>query len=111
MTRVLVSVLAVFWAGVGLAQDGPFLAHDGTVFSFQENRHGGVFTSIGGAEAAELDVGDVLYLGRSCDAYSPEFGDGSWSRTDMGFLVEFSRLSLGFPDQFIDISQGNRCNI
>lgn len=111
MTRVLVSVFAIFWAGVGLAQNGPFLAHDGTVFSFQENQHGGVFTSIGGTEATALDVGDVLYLGRSCDAYSPEFGDGSWSRTDIGFLVQFSRLSLGFRDQLIDISEGDRCRI
>ncbi|WP_341368863.1 hypothetical protein [Yoonia sp. BS5-3] len=105
------SLFAMIFAGSVAAQDGPFRSHDGTVFSFAQNQHGGVLTSIGRQTAAQLDVGDVLYLGRSCDAFSTEFGDGSWSRTNMGFLVEFPGLRLGFPDQAIDIVPGNRCRI
>ncbi len=120
MTRGFTSILGIFLAGSVAAQDMQYLSTDGTLFSFEENEHGAVLTSIeplngplivDETEAIPIDVGDALYLGRSCDAFSLEFGDGSWSWTNGGFIIDFPGLRVAFPGQAIDIVPDNRCRI
>lgn len=120
MKRMFASFFAVMLAGAAPAQSLQYLSSDGAVFAFEENRHGAVLTSIepledalfvNGMNTPSIEPGDVLYLGRSCDAFSKNLGDGSWSWTNGGFIVEFSTVRVAFPGQAIDIVPGNRCRI
>lgn len=120
MIRVLLSIVAIFMSGAAGAQTTQYLSTDGALFAFEKNQHGAVLTSVepkdaplivNDAGAPRIDVGDVLYLGRSCDAFSQEFGDGSWSWTNGGFIVEFPGIRVAFPGQAIDVAPGNRCRI
>lgn len=120
MIRVLVSLTAIFLAGAAFAQGTQYLSNDGVLFDFEENEHGAVLTSVepkdgplvlNDAATPRIDVGDVLYLGRSCDAFSLEFGDGSWNWTNGGFIIDFPGLRVAFPGQAIDVVPGNRCRI
>ena len=116
--RYLTGVLAVFLASAAMAQNQQFLSADGALFDYETNQHGAVLTSVephqGGIVAAEgtapaVKPGQVLYLGRACDAFSRKFGEGRWSVTDGGFFIEFGTLSVLFPGQQIDFVRGNRC--
>ena len=102
-----------------LAQSTEYFSMDGDLFAFEENRHGAVLTSIEPTSdilpttdvAPKTKVGDIVYVGRSCDAFSKEFGEGSWSWSNAGFIVEFPDLRLAFPGQAIDIVSGNGCRL
>ena len=53
-------------------------------------------------DGARLDSSNAtIYLGVSCDVYSPEFGYGSWGWANGGTKVSFvkSQGSIGFPQQ------------
>jgi hypothetical protein len=43
--------------------------------------------------------GDAIYLGRSCDVYSPELGKGQWCASNGGMLVDIGQVPIGFPRQ------------
>jgi hypothetical protein len=53
----------------------------------------------------------VLYLGKACDAFSPQYGKGTWAWANGGFLVRFGRVSIGFPRQELNIDNGNGCQM
>ncbi len=117
---MLVSVVAVFLAGSAGAQSPQYLSTDGAVFDYEMNRHGAVLTSkepteepliFTEGEGVRIQPGDVLYIGRSCDAFSKEYGRGSWSWTNGGVIIEFSDIRVAFPGQAIDLVPGNRCRI
>ena len=120
MIRVLLSIAAMLLAGAAWAQGTQYLSTDGALFTFEKNQYGAVLTSVAPKDeplivmdepVSPIDVGDVLYLGRSCDAFSQEFGDGSWNWTNGGFIVDFPGLRVAFPGQEIDVVPGNRCRI
>lgn len=49
---------------------------------------------------------EVIYLGRSCDAYSPKWGSGSWTQSNGGILVTFNNgITRGFPKQQVYLSE------
>ncbi|MCK0096630.1 hypothetical protein MWU60_13700 [Yoonia sp. F2084L] len=117
MRNVLVGVCMVI-AGAAAAQDTQYLSADGGLFSYEKNRHGAVLKSVdpsggsllaGTSGRSVVAPGNALYLGRSCDAFSLQFGDGRWSATDGGFLVEFPGVQVVFPGQEIDVVSRNRC--
>jgi hypothetical protein len=41
----------------------------------------------------------ILYLGRSCDAFSKAHGKGSWCWANGGFAAQFKDYRFGFPRQ------------
>ena len=41
----------------------------------------------------------TLYLGNSCDAYSPEHGKGRWGWANGRFAIELQNVNFGFPMQ------------
>lgn len=117
MRNVLVGI-CVLIAGAAMAENTQYLSADGGLFSYEKNRHGAVLTSVdpsGGALLAGTSnrsvvaSGNALYLGRSCDAFSEQFGDGRWFTTEGGFLVEFPGVQVVFPGQEIDVVSRNRC--
>ena len=42
---------------------------------------------------------EKIYLGRSCDAVHPLYGNGKWCWANGGFLAEFPERSFGFGRQ------------
>lgn len=52
-------------------------------------------------DGARLDSSNAtIYLGVSCDVYSPQFGYGSWGWTNGGTKVTFAKNGgIGFPQQ------------
>ena len=57
----------------------------------------------------------TIYLGVSCDAYSPQYGNGVWGWANGGTRVTFADgRVIGFPrqvlDDLIDRSKG-RCGL
>ena len=111
-------VFWVFLAGSAVAQAPQFLSTDGALFGYAQNEHGVVLTVIEQnnsllvtPDAAEpvTKVGDIVYLGRGCEAYSRKFGNGRWHATGGGFLVNFRRAEIAFPGQQIDVGQSADC--
>lgn len=116
--RYLIGVFTVLLATTAAAQNQQFLSSDGATFLYETNKHGAVLTSVeppvGGIVAISpsepaVAPGQVLYLGRSCDAFSRKFGEGRWTVTEGGFFIEFGDLRVLFPGQEIDLVRGNRC--
>ena len=52
-----------------------------------------------GADTSVIRGIEVIYLGRSCDAYSQTLGGGAWCWGNGGFVAEFAGSTIGFPRQ------------
>lgn len=116
--RYFLAALLVLLCGTAIAQDQQLLSADGALFSYQENRHGAVLTALDQSSQAPLlsvpnasvmTVGEVIYLGRSCDAFSRIYGDERWRSAGGSFLVEFQQLRVVFPGQELGIAPNSRC--
>lgn len=117
MLRVTI-IFAIIFGHAAMAQTLQYLSVDGTLFEYEQNRHGVVLTATGqdntimvepDATAKVTRIGDVIYLGRGCDAFSRKFGDGRWEATEGGFVVNFGTVTITFPGQKIDVGAGDRC--
>lgn len=74
------------------AQDGArYMSDRGHAFALGCNVDGQVMTRV--------PQGENVYLGRSCDAWSPDFGAGRWCASNGGFVVEVGPLTMVFPRQ------------
>jgi hypothetical protein len=51
----------------------------------------------------------TIYLGRACDARSPQLGRGRWEWANGGILVRFRNRAIGFARQEIDADPDGRC--
>ncbi|MFD1882960.1 hypothetical protein [Paracoccus pacificus] len=93
------------WAyvsGEGQSYDGTCNA-DGVVLKSQAE----VTRPVGSGAKAQTPAGpEVIYLGRSCDAYSKAFGEGTWGWANGGFLVTFPGHEIGFPRQEVYCPDG-----
>lgn len=111
--KKLMIVICALLACPAWAQNLQYLSGDGAAFSYEKNKHGAVLTSVEPFEemeqSSQFKVGDMLYLGRVCDAFSMEHGEGSWLATDGGFIIEFDKLRVLFPGQQIDLVPQERC--
>lgn len=78
--QVGIVLTALCFASPSEAQLLPNKFFDGTMrYSAEINDSGAILKS-----------GDTtLYLGKDCDAYSPQFGQGSWGWANAGFRVVF----------------------
>lgn len=71
-----------------LKAGGMQLKSGGTLYQVEINKHGAKLES----------ASDTLYLGRDCDALSPQYGRGKWSWANGGFRVQFvNGKTFGFP--------------
>lgn len=52
----------------------------------------------------------VIYLGKSCDAKSPQFGRGTWGWANGGVVIQFVDKQIGFPRQESPFEDG-RCSL
>jgi hypothetical protein len=111
--KKLLIVICALAACPAWAQNLQYLSGDGAAFSYEKNQHGAVLTSVEPFEEMEqsfqFEVGDVLYLGRVCDAFSTDHGKGTWIATYGGFIVKFDGLRVTFPGQLIDLVPQERC--
>lgn len=89
-----------------------------TIFNDTTNQHGVILKSTGvqyewigyGAGSSVVKIKNAkklkpitIYLGRSCDASSKEYGKGQWSWANGGFIVKFKNEEFGFGRQELDI--------
>ena len=93
----------IFVAGLAVApaMAGAYTSSEGHGYSVSCNSNGYVLTSdrpVTRKIGAQTVTGiEKIYLGKSCDAYSKTFGEGSWSWSNAGFGVDFPNYSIGFP--------------
>jgi hypothetical protein len=88
----LLPVLFCALAAPALAdQHSTLTSSEGEVFRVTCNDDGYVLTY--------APQGNAIYLGRSCDVYSPELGNGRWCAANGGMLVEIGQVPIGFPRQ------------
>ena len=52
----------------------------------------------------------TIYLGKNCDAYSPQYGKGTWGWANGGVIVELEKKRIGFPRQDSPFDD-NRCQL
>jgi hypothetical protein len=77
-----------------------FVDSAGTLYTMTKNRNGIVLKSNKA----------ILYLGKNCDAYSPQYGKGTWGWANGGVLVGLEKKTIGFPRQDSPFDD-NRCPI
>ena len=102
MIRITLTLLLVTSA-VAQAQNRMHVDGSGTQYSYSVNQDGGVLTP--------MDGGAPLYLGRSCDSYSPRYGSGTWSWSNGGFTVDFPDKGIGFARQELSPNPGPDCRL
>lgn len=105
-------IISTSFAYMGSYSDGT------TEFTTTKNKHGvilrstgvqyewvgmGVNTSIEKIEGAPRLPEIVLYLGKSCDAYSEIYGEGTWGWANGGFVITFKNETFGFGRQELSI--------
>lgn len=78
-----------------------YTAGDGVKFSATYNENGAILKS----------KRSTIYMGKNCDASSPEHGTGTWNWGSKGFKIDFTGKSIGFPKQKIDIGDNDKCRL
>lgn len=80
-----------------------FTDSDNEDWQFTVNDKGGILKS----------STSVIYIGKSCDANSPQLGDGTWEWANDGFRINFitSDVVVGFPRQEIHVGNGAKCQM
>lgn len=98
--RCLAALWLLVMHDVGLTHGAHYVEGRGQVWHHQENSHGAV-----------LRRGrTVIYLGRSCDVYSPQLGRGRWGWANGGVLVTAGVRRLGFPRHDPPV-RNSRCDV
>ena len=116
MTRAFIISMLV-WIVFGqalIAQPLTYTSSSGHQYSHELNQNGAILTSVypvartfdRGAGTYTINQIEVIYLGRSCDAYSEVPGHGTWSWANGGFVIDFPTHGLGFPRQDIEANNG-----
>lgn len=105
-SNVLCVVLPSFAAADTHADNRAF-STDGHSYQMACNTNGFVLTSdypvarfIENGVLSEIEEGiETLYLGKSCDAFTQVYGNGTWGLANGGFAVSFDDYRIGFPRQ------------
>ncbi len=99
-SRLTFSLAAILLGSASVAQVLPYTLSDGRhEYSVTKNKDGAVLRS----QRA------TLYLGKDCDAYSPEYGQGRWGWANAGFAVSFpvKGKSFSFERQETPVEERN----
>lgn len=89
------------------AGDNRAFSSDGHSYKMICNENGFVLTSeyptariIENGVLSEVIEGiETVYLGKTCDAFTQAFGEGTWGLANGGFAVNFDDFRIGFPRQ------------
>ena len=100
MIRFAITII-LLTSAAAQAQNRTHVDGAGTKYSYTVNENGAVLKP--------MDGGAPLYLGRSCDAYSPRHGTGTWGWANAGFTVEFAERQFGFARQELYPNPGPDC--
>ena len=87
--QLLLAASTILYSGVLAAKTFSYVSGNGEVFMATYNIHGVTLRS----------RHTIIHLGTSCDALSPQYGEGTWGQANGGFKIDFSRFSIGFPRQ------------
>ena len=98
--RIKIAALAMVVAMVPLIAFA-YVDGDGNEYEFTTNADGAILKS----------SATTLYLRKSCDANSPQYGKGTWGWANGGFSVEFKTTRIGFPRQEIEIDNDGGCRL
>ncbi len=117
-TLLLLCFIQLSMAYVGTYSEGT------TEFTKTVNEHGAILVSTGeqlkrvgmgvnttietieGSKQLEIIT---IYVGKSCDAYSPQFGKGTWEQFNGGFFITFKNESFAFGRQEMGIETDTGC--
>jgi hypothetical protein len=122
MNRPLL-LLALCIASPALAEEKLYYEGNGTIYTMKTNENGLVLTSKYPVAVFTPGKGDTaveqmstlgwdvrprtIYLGKTCEAASDEFGEGRWSMSSgsfAGFAVEFPKSNVKLKFDFQEIS-------
>ena len=98
-----------------LASGANAYVSDGHEYSSSCNPDGYVLTSLypisravgQGAMTKYVKGIETIYLGRSCDAFHPLYGSGTWCWANGGFVAEFAEARFGFARQELSCQAGS----
>lgn len=101
------------------AEEWYYVSSYGDEYSISTNENGVVLRSLypkawfieGGANSRVVRGIDVLYFGKSCDAFHEEFGKGRWWWINGGFGADFDNFKISFPRQEIDVPNSRDCQL
>ena len=87
--------------------DATYTSASGHDYKLTCNENGFVLTSVypvsrfvgSGADTKTVRGTEIIYMGRSCDAFSETLGGGAWCWANGGFFVEVAGSGIGFPRQ------------
>ncbi|KIC43854.1 hypothetical protein RA28_19710 [Ruegeria sp. ANG-S4] len=71
-----------------------YISSDGVQYTATRNEHGAVLNG---------ENGDLIYLGKRCDAVDPDAGKGSWSWANGGFCVNLPARKICFARQEVPV--------
>lgn len=116
---VKITLALLLAAGPVAAQDWTYVSSYGDEYSIAKNDNGVVLRSLypkawfieGGANSRVVKGIDVLYFGKSCDAFHDEFGKGRWWWINGGFGADFDNFKISFPRQEIDVPNSMDCQL
>lgn len=116
MQFALFSMLA---SAPAMATDWSYVSSLGDEYAVSANENGVVLTSLypkawfieAGANSTIEKGHDVIFIGRSCDAFHKLFGNGKWGQANGGFLVTFDAIAFGFPRQELTMEKGGGCEL
>lgn len=77
-----------------------YTSDDGAYYKYDLNYNGAILTA----------SDHTIYIGKDCDAYSPQYGSGTWSWNSSGFYLKIGNYSFYFSNQKIDANQGGSCH-
>lgn len=81
-----------------------------TISKYYVDNDGNKYSSTKNDNGVVLHItGTDIYLGKSCDAYSKQYGNGTWAWIKGGFFINFGRMGIGFPKQTLDIDNNFAC--
>jgi hypothetical protein len=85
-TKLAMAIIMFF--GV-VVKSFAYVDGSGVEYKMTKNKHGVVLKS----------KSATISLGKNCDAYSPQYGKGTWGWANGGVTVELEKKSIGFPRQ------------
>ncbi len=115
----LAAILAVLgMAGTPVAAQDGYISSFGDEYTLVANPDGMILSSVhpkawfieAGADSRVERGTDVLFLGRSCDAFHRLWGKGTWGEANGGFVVRFpGGRDYGFARQELPAAEGVDC--
>ena len=86
---VMLLIVTILMSPVAFGYDYDYVDGYGVIYKSSSNKHGVILKS----------ARTTIYLGKSCDAFSAQYGWGTWGWANGGVRVEMKKKIIGFPRQ------------